>query len=145
MTVIGANGEGESSRPRIYVVSDPENVSSDITLSVLNNPVHDPFFKDRDELAAKGITYEYHFKPIPLVIDGVEETTVETTNSEGGGVLKFYHYSSGIEFWIESTGPLPARSENEIKITGNAGGSVQTREVSVFLNTRAFDPEYREF
>ena len=56
----------------------------------------------------------------------------------------FWNHSYGIEFWLESTVELPARTRNKITIKGIASGGTATDFLDLFLDSRAFNPKYKE-
>ncbi len=87
--------------------------------------------------------HTYHFQLVPLETDSTPPS--ETT---GQGNLPQGRYLYGIKFWIESAEPLPAVSDTPITVVGDptpaSSNSGDERTVQVHLNSRLFDPQYKE-
>ena len=136
VTVIGETGGGRSGKAIVQVIPHTSFMASPVDFSV----TVDPFLGD--PAMPPTTTYSYHFRPVPLTDE--DPLPPETV---GTGSLVSSRYLNGIEFWIESTGPLPIHSQNVIRITGTAisGATSISRTADITLDTRFFNPEYREF
>ncbi|MBI2888924.1 MAG: hypothetical protein HYY60_01295 [Parcubacteria group bacterium] len=130
ITVIGATGSGQSSKALIKVIPHTSFSANTVTFTVTSDPI------------LSTIPHTYHFQPKKR-----DDEETRPPEAIGSGMLDAAHYLVGTEFWVESDAPLTPRSTNNIQITGTAyiGETTITRTVDINLDTRFFDPEYKEF
>ncbi len=128
ITSIGQEGVGTggSSEKATISVQAVAAFGDNIALSVIS----DPF----SALNLGEGAYHYYFAPA-----GVSPGSETITLSKADGQYP------GTEFWLESTVPLPAQTSNIIRVQGVGDVGGVTRFVEIDLNSRLFDPVYREF
>lgn len=141
ITTIGKDGVGTggtSDKAVFHVIAD--SAVNNVALTVTEDPlaVADPSYG-----LARGTNYFYKFRIVPTAdnTNGVASDVFDAT-TVNIGKDRFWDDGYEIEFWVESTVPLPPVSQNHIVVHGVSGTA--TADVNINLDSRAFNPEYRE-
>ncbi|MBI1998888.1 MAG: hypothetical protein HYS73_00955 [Parcubacteria group bacterium] len=139
----GSVGTGGVSDKALFHVRADNSFTANVDLSISANP-----------FPSEGVNI-YKFQIVKLCdvagkyVVCAEDPLVGSVQNGGISVssANFWNDSRGIEFWVDSPNPLTARTVNEIVIHGEEVGAETpaTDDMRIILDSRLFDPEYKEF
>ena len=136
----GTGTGGTSNRAVFHITAD--DAIEEVALSVVEDDV--PAFNG----LTRETDYVYKFRVVPTSENGEGTPLPVAENGTTVGESHFWQESYQIEFWVESKKPLTPYSKNKITIHGQETEGtppLATDDLVLFLDSRLFDPEYREF